>query len=54
MVIEGNRLIADEDKWLTNGFTVGKTVYLSANDDISNWSEISNEEMFGMECEMFG
>lgn len=44
MVMENNRVVADSDKWLTNGATVGKVVYLGVNDDISNWSEISNEE----------
>lgn len=44
MIIEGNRLIAGDDKWLTNGDTVGKTVTLGINDSTDNWSEISNEE----------
>ena len=48
MVIENNRLIADADKWLTNGFTVGKTVHLGINDNADNWSEISNEEYESM------
>ena len=46
MVIEGNRLIANDYMWLTNGETVGKTVYLGANDSIENWHEIPDEEAF--------
>ena len=48
MIIENNRVVADFDKWLTNGITVGKVVYLGVNDDISNWHEISNEEYESM------
>ena len=48
MVVEGNRLIADDDKWLTNGETIGKTVHLSVNDSVENWHEISNAEYESM------
>lgn len=44
MIIEGNRLIADDEMWLTNGETIGKTVHLGINDSAENWHEISNEE----------
>lgn len=54
MIIEDNRIIADADKWLTNGDTTGKTVILGINDSAENWREITNEEMLEMECEMFG
>ena len=54
MIIEDNRIIADADKWLTNGDTTGKTVILGTNDSTENWWEITNEEMLEMECEMFG
>ena len=40
-----NKLIADEGKWLTNGQGVySKEVYLGANDNVSNWLEITDEE----------
>ena len=37
-------LTADEDKYLTNGETYGKTVVLPESADASVWREITNAE----------
>lgn len=37
-------LIADEGMVLTNGTAYGKSVYLGAEDDVSKWYEISEDE----------
>ena len=44
MIINGNILQADDGKWLTNGDTFGKTVYLGINDSADNWHEITDED----------
>ena len=38
------RITADEGKWLTNGETYSKEVFLGKNDTPSNWHEITEEE----------
>ena len=37
-------LKADNGKWLTNGETFGKVVYVGINDSVDNWHEITDEE----------
>ena len=37
-------LIADEGKVLTNGETYSAVVYLGAEENTDNWSEITSEE----------
>ena len=37
-------LIADEGKVLTNGETYSAVVYLGAEENADNWSEITSEE----------
>ena len=52
MTIQGNILTADEGKWLTNGDTYSKQVWLGVNDSPSNWSEVDynpDEEDFSAE-----
>lgn len=44
MKIEDRVLYADVGKKLTNGNTYGIIVYLSDNDKIENWYEITDEE----------
>jgi hypothetical protein len=38
-------LAAENDKWLFNGSTYGKTVVMSLNGDGSNWREVDEEEL---------
>ncbi len=38
------KLIADEDKLLTNGELYAKTVFLAENESEENWLEISQQE----------
>ena len=45
MIIQGNELIAEENKILTNGEAYGHHIYLGINDSPSNWHEISEEEV---------
>lgn len=42
MTIQENILTADEGKWLTNGDTYSKKVWLGVNDSPSNWSEVDD------------
>lgn len=44
MIINGNKLIADEGMTLTNGDAFGKTVWLASGDDGSTWQEITDAE----------
>lgn len=37
-------LRANEGKFLTNGVTYGKTVYLGVNDSAENWYEVTIKE----------
>lgn len=45
MIIENNRLVADEGKILTNGEIYSEEIYLGIYDSIENWHEIDKEEM---------
>ena len=45
MIIQGNELIAEENKILTNGEAYGHHIYLGINDSPSNWREVSEEEV---------
>ncbi len=45
MIVDGNRLTADEGKSLTNGETYSKLVYLGKHDSINNWHEINDEDI---------
>ena len=42
-------LKADDGKWLTNGETFGKVVYVGINDSVDNWHEITDEEKTQLE-----
>lgn len=42
-------LKADDGKWLTNGETFGKVVYVGKNDSVDNWHEITDEEKAQLE-----
>ena len=42
MTIQGNILTAEEGKWLTNGNTYQKQVWLGIHDNPSNWSEVDD------------
>ncbi len=44
MIINENQLKAENGFYLTNGETFGKIVYLSENDSVDNWLEITEEE----------
>ncbi len=45
MIIENQTILkADEGKFLTNGETFAKVVYLGKNDSADNWHEITEEE----------
>ena len=45
MIIQGNKLTADEGKILTNGETYSSEVYLGIYDSPSNWREILESEV---------
>ena len=42
--MELKRLTAGEGEVLTNGIAFGKVIHLGANDDESNWYEITEEK----------
>ena len=42
--MKGNKLVASEGKWLTDGELYGKIVYLSVSGSPDDWYEISEEE----------
>ncbi len=42
--IELIKITASEGKWLTNGDTYSKEVYLGVNDSVDNWHEITEAE----------
>lgn len=42
-------LKADDGKWLTNGETFGKVVYVGINDSVDNWHEITDEKKAQLE-----
>ena len=44
MIIQNNRLIADNDKRLIFGDIIAVEVWLAPNDSVDNWKEISKEE----------
>lgn len=37
-------IVANKGKWLTNGETYSKEVYLGKHDSDANWREITEEE----------
>ena len=43
--INPKMLIADEGKVLTNGEVYTSVVYLGVDEDVSNWSEINEEDV---------
>ena len=45
MIIDGNKITADEGKPLTNGETYSKQVYLGIHDAPENWREIPDEDV---------
>ena len=45
MIIEGNKVTANEGKTLTNGETYSKQVYLGIHDAPENWREIPDEDV---------
>lgn len=45
MIIDGNKITADEGKTLTNGETYSKQVYLGIHDAPKNWREIPDEDV---------
>ena len=45
MIQENNILIPDEGKWLTNGNTYSKKVWLGTKDSLENWNEIDESEV---------
>lgn len=51
MIIENNRLIADDGMRLFNGDIIAEEVWLSPSDSVDNWREISEEEANRIEAE---
>lgn len=51
MIIENNRLIADDGMRLFNGDIIAVEVWLSPSDSIANWKEITEEEAQRIEAE---
>lgn len=45
MIIENKILRAENGKFLTNGQTFGKIVYLGKNDGADNWHEVDEMEV---------
>ena len=45
-------LTAEDNKWLFNGITYGKTVVVSLSSDFSFWREVSEEELPKEEVEV--
>lgn len=45
MIVDGNKLIADEGKSMTNGKTYSKLVYLGKHDSVDNWHEIDDGDI---------
>lgn len=45
MIVEGNKLTADDGMTLMNGKTCGKVVYLGIYDSPENWQEIPDEDV---------
>lgn len=52
MIVENNRLIADNGMRLFNGDIIAVEVWLSPSDSIDNWREITEEEAQRIEAEM--
>ena len=42
MIVDGNKLIPDEGKWLYNGETCSELVYLGKNSSADDWSEVDH------------
>lgn len=47
-------LIAEENKWLYDGETFGKVVYVGIYDSVDNWHEITDEEKVQLELDAEG
>lgn len=45
MKINGNILTPDEGKWLTNGQTYSRQVWLGVRDSVENWHEVDESEV---------
>lgn len=45
MTIQDNIITPDTGKWLTNGQTYSKQVWLGTMDSPSNWSEVDESEV---------
>lgn len=52
MKIQDNILTAAEGKWLTNGSTYSKQVWLGVNDSPDNWREVEENPNETMEGDM--
>ena len=52
MIIQNNRLIAEENKRLISEDIVAVEVWLAPSDSIDNWREISLEEAEAFEAEL--
>ena len=42
MIVDGNKLIPDEGKWLYNGETCSDLVYLGKNASTDDWNEVDH------------
>ncbi len=51
MIVENNRLIADNGMRLFNGDIIAVEVWLSPSDSVDNWREITEEEAQRIEAE---
>lgn len=51
MIVNGNRLIADEGKKLAFGYSIAVEVWLSPSDSVDNWKEITAEEAEALQKE---
>ena len=52
MIIQNNRLIAEENKRLISDDIIAVEVWLAPSDSINNWREISLEEAEAFEAEL--
>ena len=51
MIIENNKLIANDGMRLFNGDIIADEVWLSPSDSVDNWREITQEEAIRIEAE---
>ncbi len=52
MIIQNNRLIAEENKRLISDDIIAVEVWLAPSDSVNNWREISLEEAEAFEAEL--